>query len=431
MGAAGRRRRCFAAGRAIGVTDRAGHRLRIWLDDPGSLLEREETGDVLLMRDSNGRVVGLEVRQPAPGADDTAIRAPTVVTVSPGAFSWAAIARVLLAVLLVWVLVKTWQLWLLLFIALIVAAAILPVARLGDRVRIPRIVTVVGIYLAVTLIVGVLGRLLVPALVLQGKQFLSQLPVLLERARAWIASVIAWGERWNVPLPVIPGSGGGELDLGGLGQLLVQNTLSATAGVIGATVGFLVIVIVAAYLVLDAERIGRGLLALLPSGTRERVAEVADPVLTVIGQYVLGQAAVSLCVGVIIASGLALLGVPYALLIGSIAAMLNVIPFLGSPAAAILGVLSALNLSPTLALWAALLFWGTNLVEGKLLVPYFVGRATGLHPLAVLLGILAGVQLAGVIGALVAIPLLAGAWEAFRRLHVEPPGRQAAPAVGR
>lgn len=412
------------------MTDRAGHRLRIWLDDPGRLLEHEETGDVLLMRDSDGRVVGVEVRQPAAGAVNTGTGDPTVAAASPGAFSWAAISRVLLAALMVWVLVKTWQLWLLLFIALIVAAAILPVARRGDQVRIPRIVTVAGVYLSVTLIVGLLGRLLVPALVLQGTQFANQLPVLLERARAWIESVIAWGERWNVPLPAIPGSGGGELsDLGGLGHLLVENTLSATAGVIGAAVGFLVIVIVAAYLVLDAERIGRGLLVLLPSGVHGRVAELADPVLTVIGQYVLGQAAVSLCVGVIIASGLALLGVPYALLIGSIAAILNVIPFLGSPAAAILGVLSALNLSPTLALWAALLFWGTNLVEGKLLVPYFVGRATGLHPLAVLLGILVGVKLAGVIGALVAIPLLAGAWEAFRRLHVAPPGRRAAPGV--
>jgi putative heme transporter len=59
-------------------------------------------------------------------------------------------------------------------------------------------------------------------------------------------------------------------------------------------------------------------------------------------------------------------------------------------------------------------------VEGKLLAPHFVGRATGLHPLAVLLALLAGAQMAGLIGALVAVPLAAGLWEIVRVLYVEP-----------
>jgi predicted PurR-regulated permease PerM len=97
--------------------------------------------------------------------------------------------------------------------------------------------------------------------------------------------------------------------------------------------------------------------------------------------------------------------------------------FIGSPTAAGLGVLSALNISPGLALWSALLFWGVNVLEGKLLVPYFVGRATGLHPVAVLLAIVVGVNVAGVIGALVAVPAVAGLWEVLRVMAVEPAGR--------
>ena len=93
---------------------------------------------------------------------------------------------------------------------------------------------------------------------------------------------------------------------------------------------------------------------------------------------------------------------------------------LGSPAAAVLGILAALNISPTLALWAALVFWGANLLEAKLLVPQLVGRATGLHPLAVLVAILVGAKLAGIIGALIAVPLLAGAWEILWVLYIEP-----------
>ena len=99
--------------------------------------------------------------------------------------------------------------------------------------------------------------------------------------------------------------------------------------------------------------------------------------------------------------------------------MLNVVPFVGSFIAAILGVMSALNESAGLALATAGLFAGTNLLEGKFLAPHFVGRATGLHPLPVLLALLAGAHLAGLIGALVSVPLLAAIWEIVRRVWVE------------
>lgn len=85
-----------------------------------------------------------------------------------------------------------------------------------------------------------------------------------------------------------------------------------------------------------------------------------------------------------------------------------------------MGILTALNLSVSLAIWTALLFWGTNVIEGKFLVPQLVGRATGLHPLAVMLVILVGAKVGGLIGALVAVPVLAGGWEIVRVLWVVP-----------
>ena len=343
----------------------------------------------------------------------------------PGPLPWATIGRLLVAALGAWVLIRTWQLWLLLLTALIVAAAILPAARWGDRYRIPRIATVAGVYLGAAVVVAVLGRFLVPALVEQATQFGRQLPALIENLKGWAAQVTTWGARWDIPIPALP-AGGGE-GLPGIGKVILENTLRATAGVIGAVVGFFLILVLAAYLVIDAEHIGRSLRALLPSGYRDRATALAPPVLAVMGGYVRGQMIVSLCVGLVIAIGLGVLRVPYALLIGAFAAVLNVVPFLGSPVAAVLGILSALNISWTLALWAAVLFWGVNLLEGKLLVPYFIGRATGLHPVAVLLGILVGAQLAGLVGALVAIPLLAGGWEVLRALYVEPMSRAAEP----
>ena len=201
---------------------------------------------------------------------------------------------------------------------------------------------------------------------------------------------------------------------------LLANTVRLTAGTVGAVFELLAVLMIAAYLVIDASHIGGMLLALLPPAARPTAIRLAPAVLNRIGGYVRGQLVSSVCVGVLIAILLALLGVRYSLLIGAMAAVFNIVPFVGASLAAVLAVLAALNESPILALLTLAAMVGAQTVEGKLLAPHFVGRATGLHPLAVLLALLAGAQLAGLIGALVAVPLLAGLWEIVRALYVEP-----------
>ena len=326
---------------------------------------------------------------------------------------WPVVFQVLAVVAGAWLVVKTWQLWLLAFTALIVAASILPAARLGQRYRIPRGVTVLTVYLAVAAVLALMGRLLWPALNQQSTQFIEQLPRLVDNVRVWLGSLDVWIGQWGAALPS-PKPG----DVQSLTSTLLANTLAVTAGAVGALLGLAAIVVIAAYIVIDAEHLGQGLLTLVPPEHRASVAALAEPVLDRIGGYVRGQVLSSLCVGAVLAVGLALLGVRYALLIGALAAVLNVVPFVGSLIAAILGILTALNQSLGLALLTAGLFAGTNLLEGKFLAPHFVGRATGLHPLPVLVVLLAGAHLAGLIGALVSVPLLAAIWEIVRRVYV-------------
>jgi len=331
-----------------------------------------------------------------------------------GRLPWPLVFQVLAVIAAVWIVVKTWQIWLLAFTALIVAAAILPAARLGQRHRIPRGVTVLGVYVLVAAVFTLMGRLLWPALSEQWSQFMEQLPKLVDNVRGWLGSLDVWVAQWGASLPA-PKPG----DIQSLAGTVWANTLTVTAGVVGALFGLVAVIVIAAYIVIDAEHLGRALLTLVPRDRRKSVAALAQPILDRIGGYIRGQVLSSLCVGAVLAIGLALLGVRYPLLIGALAAVLNVVPFVGSLIAAILGVLTALNESPGLALAAAALFAGTNLLEGKFLAPHFVGRATGLHPLPVLVALLAGAHLAGLIGALVSVPLLAAVWEIVRRVWVE------------
>lgn len=331
-----------------------------------------------------------------------------------GRLPWPLVFQVLVVIALVWILVKTWQIWLLAFTALIVAAAILPAARLGERHRVPRGVTVLTVYVLVAGVLALMGRLLWPALSQQSSQFMEQLPRLIDNVRGFLGNLDVWAAQWGATLPA-PKAG----DIQGLAGTLLANTLAVTAGVVGAVVGFVAVIVIAAYIVIDAEHLGRALLALVPREHRRSVAALAPPILDRIGGYIRGQILSSLCVGAVLAIGLALLGVRYPLLIGALAALLNVVPFVGSLIAAILGMLAALNESAGLALAAAALFAGTNLLEGKFLAPHFVGRATGLHPLPVLVALLAGAHLAGLVGALVSVPLLAAVWEIVRRVWIE------------
>jgi len=312
-----------------------------------------------------------------------------------------------------WLVVHTWQLLVLGFTALILAAAILPAARLGQRYRVPRAVTVLLVYAVVIGIAVGMELLLWRALSEQWRELMAQLPQVIEKLKQWFGDLGALAERWGATLP------SPDADrLQGVGQALIVNTLRVTAGILGAAFGFLTVVVIATYIVIDAEHLGHALGGLLPARHRAPAAAIAQRVVDVIGAYVRGQIAVSLCVGAILAIGMSILGVRYGLLIGALAAVLNVVPFVGSLVASILGIASALNDSIGLALATAVLFWGTNLLEGKLLVPQLVGRATGLHPLAVLFALLAGAHLAGLIGALVAVPLVAAGWEIVLALYV-------------
>jgi len=325
------------------------------------------------------------------------------------------IFQVLGVAVAVWLFLATWQVWVLAFVALIIAAAILPAARVGERWRVPRGLVVLAVYVVAVGVFTLMGRLLWPALSEQWTQFMDQLPKLVENVRGWLGNVDYWLGQWGASLPSPKAD-----KVEGIAGILLGNAVRLTTGVVGAVFEALAVLVIAAYLVIDSREIGHTLLTLLPRAHRPTATRLAPAVLERIGGYVRGQIVSSFFVGVLIAITLSIIGVKYALLIGALAAVLNVVPFVGATVAAVLATLSALNDGVVLAAIALPVMVVCQTVEGKLLAPYFVGRATGLHALAVLVALLAGFHLGGLVGGLVAVPFLAGAWEIVRTLWVEP-----------
>jgi predicted PurR-regulated permease PerM len=201
------------------------------------------------------------------------------------------------------------------------------------------------------------------------------------------------------------------------------------------------IVVVSIYMLIDMPRFGRAIDRRFPPvpGTLPLLTRMERAIV----RYVRGQFLVSLIIGTTAGLGMYILGVTgavpgldkYALIMATWVAIAELIPYVGPWLGAIPPVLYALVTHPISALWVTLLFVGVHEIEGHVVVPKLMGNALRLHPLLVIFGLLAGGEIYGLPGVLVALPLLAAgkaAWEFFgERVHLEAwtDGRPAVPVV--
>lgn len=192
----------------------------------------------------------------------------------------------------------------------------------------------------------------------------------------------------------------------------------------------IVILVASIYMLLDFSRLGAAIDRRFPPhpGSRPLLVRLEYAV----AGYVKGQLLVSLIIGASAGVGMWLLGVTgavpgadkYALLFGAWAAVMELIPYLGPWLGAIPAGIYAVVVSPFSLLWVAILFLFIHQIEGHVVIPNVMGSALRLHPLLVIFGLLAGGEIYGLPGVLVALPLLAAAravWEFFsERVALEP-----------
>jgi predicted PurR-regulated permease PerM len=190
------------------------------------------------------------------------------------------------------------------------------------------------------------------------------------------------------------------------------------------------IIVVSIYMLLDMGRLSAAIDRRFPPhpGSGSLIPRIESA----LAGYVRGQLLLSLIIGVSAGVGLWVLGVlgwaegmdRYALLFGAWVGVTELIPYLGPWLGAIPPVIYALIVDPVSAIWVALLFLGIHQIEGHIVVPNVMGSALRLHPLLVIFGLLAGGEIYGLPGILVALPLLAGfraLWEFIgERVKLEP-----------
>ena len=299
--------------------------------------------------------------------------------------------------------------------AAILAYVLNPLVRRLEGWRVPRVVAVLGVFVVlITVTVAALLVLIVPAteqvrmlarrpeLVVTGAtrlvNALRDLPYLGEQVAAVDRAALIAFVRENMP-PA------GAMINGALGFI------GGVFGVFGTLLNLFLMLIISVYLLLDRERVLRGILTTIPETVRDQVLELFGAVESTLVRYLKAQ--VLLC-GVMGVIGWAIafffggdLAARYALLIGVWVGVTELIPVIGAFLGAVPAVLLALIESPSQALLVVALFLVAQQVEGNVLVPRIMGGSVGVHPLWVMFAMLSATALYGLVGALFAVPVVA------------------------
>ena len=296
------------------------------------------------------------------------------------------------------------------FVALIIAAAVSEPVRWLQKHRIPRILGVVLVYLGFLSLLSLAIVLIFPPLAEQVKQLAANFPEIVEKVGL---SVQDWWNRFQVEGIV-------QSFLGDVSSRLSQVTtgfFSAITGVFGGIFSIVFVFVFSFYLAIQEKGVKGLVFALIPTEHRHYISDLANRIQIKIGGWVRGELLLMLIVGVLTYIGLSLLGVKYALVLALIAALFEIIPYLGPILAAVPATVLAFFQAPLLALFVILLFTVINQVENYVIVPQVMKRAVGLSPIVIIIVMLIGAKLAGVLGIILAVPTAAAITEVVKDLQ--------------
>lgn len=287
------------------------------------------------------------------------------------------------------------------------------VTRLAPRAGGSRTLATVVIFLLVMLGLAALVLILIPLALAQFERLTLALPELLEwfdqRVRPWLE------ERAGEALPPLDAGAIQALvtehwrEAGGLAGGALQWVSSSTGALVLAVLNLVLIPVVSFYLLRDWPRLLDGLRDLLPRAWRPTVLTFAKESDETLGAFLRGQLLVMLALGLFYAVTLTVAGVEMGLAIGLIAGLVSFIPYVGVIVGVLLAGVAALVQGDgwSLLLIVLAIFAVAQVLESMVLTPWLVGDRTGLHPVAVIFAVLAGGQLFGFFGVLLALPVAA------------------------
>lgn len=364
-----------------------------------------------------GALIGAEVEaqvegvknEAARGADEEPYRWLTPQTLDS---SWKILLSTVLIFLIFSYVIRFVErigvIFLIIVGAIFFAYLVYPVVKWLNR-RLPLIVAILVVYAVIAAVV-VLGLIyLIPTVTSEVTTLIHDWPRIQAKIVAWVQSPN------NKLLAHAPAAVRNEIAaaphnvvswLQSHGAAAIGNAFMVLVGTVAFIGACVAIPVLGAYLLYDSETIKRFFMGFIPAKRRDSTLTLLGELERVIGGFIRGQLLVGLSVGVLIAVGLTLVGEPYAILIGAIAAALDFIPYIGPVIAALPAVIIGfISGGVPLSIKVIAIFILANQAEGHIIAPNIVSRTIQLSPSAVVLAILIGGDLYGVVGMFIAVPV--------------------------
>ncbi len=317
-----------------------------------------------------------------------------------------------------------WQLSVLMLTGLLAVIVALPLVASTDwleRFRVPRPVgAIASMLVALTVAVGTLA-LLLPTLTAQLDRLTAQLPALVTDLRAQLRTL---------------GLGNGSADEGLRFQALVRGYLDDPArllgpvgtvltGVVSVVGGLLLVLLTALYAAANPKPLVTGLVALVPPAGRDRARHILGRLRADWLGWLKGTAIDMVLTGLLTFAALSVLGLEHALVFAALTVLLEVVPYFGPVLAAIPPVLFALTQSVELAVLTLVVFTAIQQIEGNVIVPLVMSRTVNLPPAVLAFGVVIVGSLFGVMGVLLAVPILSAAVILVQELWIAPREKRA------
>ncbi|MEP6914842.1 MAG: AI-2E family transporter [Acidobacteriota bacterium] len=308
---------------------------------------------------------------------------------------FATIGKILLTAFAIWVVFQLASLVTVILVALVLAITFDPIIAWLERRRIPRWLSSTGMVLLVIAAVAAFIVFAGSSLSSQGQRVIARLievqKQLAERLPLSLGRIVLGGTNAATPDP----------------STVAAYALTIGSAVASALLAIIIASILTIYLLIEGRLTWQWLVAYVPRRNRGRVAATADAAQRAVRHYVAGNAATSAFSAIVVFVALRLLNVPAALLLALLAGVCDFVPILGFVVSAVPAILLALTVSPGTAIAIAGVYAGCHVAENYLIGPKVYGGQLRLSNLAVLVAFAVGAELAGIVGALLALPIAA------------------------
>lgn len=328
-----------------------------------------------------------------------------------GLFAWTAIGLLVLAGILFWLIAQASVIVIPVVFSMVIVYLLNPIVRFFARRGVPRAAATLLAYAAAILVLILLVVWTAPAIRDQAVQLVEQLPNIYDDFVALVERTLGLvGFEVSVPRFDEIGEfiGDAGADIQGTLQEVVATAFDLALSVFEALALFLIAPVIAFYILVDLPHVGNTAVELLPDDQRAETIHVAERLGRALGGFVRGQLLAATFVGILSAVGYRLIGLELWLIIAIIAGLFNMIPFVGPWIAGILAVGVALvsgDLSTVV--FAGIVALAVQQIDNHLISPLVLRATVKLHPALIILALLVGGSVGGLLGVILAVPLLA------------------------